>query len=89
MRFPKNERIKDEKTLEAFRNRPCDVCRNPPPSDPAHIQTVKSGGPDTPDNLFSLCRKHHVEQHKIGIQSFCDKYKLGLSYESGWPRRNN
>jgi hypothetical protein len=89
MGFPKEKRIVDETILDWARNRPCDVCRTSPPSDPAHIQTRKSSGPDIKENLWSLCRLHHVEQGAIGIKSFAEKYGLPLKWIGSYPRRDD
>jgi hypothetical protein len=43
-------------------------------ADKAHIKTKGSGGPDDDSNIMFLCRIHHVEQHKIGIITFIEKY---------------
>jgi len=42
--------------------------------DPCHIKSKGSGGGDFDWNLLSLCRNHHIEQHKIGWFKFCQKY---------------
>lgn len=39
-----------------------------------HIKTRKSGGCDSHFNLMPLCRIHHVEIHKIGMNSMAEKY---------------
>lgn len=31
---------------------------------------------DSEHEVICLCRKHHTEAHAIGIDSFCDKYKV-------------
>ena len=41
-----------------------------------HIKAVKSGGDDIENNLMALCHLHHVEIHKIGRNTFIDKYFL-------------
>lgn len=87
MKFPKPQRIIDEEVLDWARGRPCEVCGSAPPSDPAHIQTRKSGGPDTKDNVWSLCREHHTMQGTIGIKSFSERFGLELTWVGGYPRR--
>ena len=46
-------------------------------ADTAHIRTratlAKSKQNDS-NQIYYLCRKHHTEQHSIGIESFCKKY---------------
>lgn len=44
--------------------------------DRAHIKTKKSGGTMDDWNIMLLCRRHHVEQHQIGIVTFTKKYLL-------------
>jgi len=72
--YQKKKRIKDEKLLEEFRNKPCEVCGHHGPSDPHHIISRGAGGDDTRDNLISLCRSHHTQIHAIGSSTFFNKY---------------
>lgn len=70
----KPARIVDEPLLRYVRNSlHCRICYQPYP-DPAHIKSKGSGGDDIWWNLIPLCRRHHVEQHKIGWQSMSKKY---------------
>jgi hypothetical protein len=86
----KRKRSKEaEAILDTVRQQRCLVCSAPPPSDSCHIQTRGSSGPDSFDNLMALCRRHHSEQHQIGIRTFVNKYALPISWESGWPRRTD
>ena len=60
--------------------RVCFICGKPN-SDYAHFETVGMGRNrkdiDHSQNRFMcLCRDHHTEQHKIGIQTFMKKYHL-------------
>jgi len=64
--FPKQIRVKDEDVLQGFRDLPCVVCGKSAPSDPCHITSVGAGGDDAPENLISMCRTHHREQHDKG-----------------------
>lgn len=52
----------------------CLACRRMTEVDRAHIKTKKSGGTMDDWNIMLLCRKHHVEQHQIGIVTFTKKY---------------
>ena len=54
----------------------CDVpgCRRG--SERHHIQPRGAGGQDDEDNIMHLCRKHHIEIHQIGKETFFKKYKL-------------
>lgn len=42
----------------------------------AHIKTVGSGGDDT--GGVSMCRRHHAEQHTLGIETFQAKHGIDL-----------
>jgi 5-methylcytosine-specific restriction endonuclease McrA len=76
MSFPKEVRVEDEVVLDQYRVLPCVACRRPPPSDPAHLTTKGAGGGDVPENLMSLCRQCHTQQHAVGWRKFASK----------WPR---
>ena len=39
-----------------------------------------------PDYFVYLCRRHHCEQHSIGIETFCKKY--GLEYALDRARKS-
>lgn len=51
--------------------------------DPAHVRSRGAGGGDWA-NVVGLCSTagtregHHQEQHRIGIESFCERYRLSL-----------
>lgn len=51
-----------------------------------HIKTRGAGGTDDDWNLAPLCRRHHVEVHQIGLQSFASKYIRVRDFlrEHGW-----
>lgn len=74
MLFPKPKRKKDKKVLKEFSHKPCAVCGRQPPNEAHHIKTRGAHGDDDRSNLLSLCRKHHVEVHAIGVDSFFLKY---------------
>jgi hypothetical protein len=44
--------------------------------DAAHTKSRGAGGDST--HLIPLCRKHHHEQHAVGIKTFATKYGLDL-----------
>ena len=46
-------------------------------TDPAHVKTVGSGGPDA-ENIVPLCHYHHQELHSIGIVTFQLHYNINL-----------
>lgn len=61
-------------------NRLCWICGQPE-SDLAHVEAVGAGRDrktidHTKHHVMTLCRKHHSEQHQIGIETFLIKYKL-------------
>ncbi|PTF57667.1 putative HNHc nuclease [Staphylococcus chromogenes] len=65
-------------------NRNCVICGKPH-SDLAHRYAVGRGRDRTKINhygnqVLSLCRDHHTEQHNIGMDSFNDKYHLHDSW---------
>lgn len=60
----------DPRLLEEVRSRPCLAClpgAQRSPTDVDHITTVGAGGGDHPDNLWPLCRDHHIERHSRGL----------------------
>lgn len=73
MTLEKPKRHVDQQLLDKYRRRSCDVCGNFP-SDPAHIKSRGAHGDDVDDNLLSLCREHHTEQHQIGHFKMSRKY---------------
>src|SRR5699024_8165485 len=73
-------------------NRQCIIC-GAPNSDIAHLEAVGSGRDrrthdHTNHHVLALCRRHHGEQHDIGIQSFNDKYVLTNSWVKVTPEIN-
>ncbi|MDW3863791.1 putative HNHc nuclease [Staphylococcus saprophyticus] len=67
-------------------NRNCVICGTSN-SDLAHYETVGRGmNRKTMDHhgkhVLALCRRHHNEQHNIGVKSFDDKYHLHNSWIS-------
>jgi len=57
----------------------CLVCRDLP-TDQCHITSRGAGGSDEDWNLMPLCRRHHIEQHTIGIVSFVTKHESVYKY---------
>ena len=56
-----------------------------PGSDLAHYETVGRGMNRNKMNhydkhVLALCRRHHSEQHAIGVKSFDEKYHLQNSW---------
>jgi hypothetical protein len=73
MMFPKIKRVVNRKLLDEVKTRPCFVCRYRP-TDPCHIISRGSGGPDEPYNVISLCRKHHQLHHSLGWFKMCEEH---------------
>jgi len=73
--FPKPIREKNKTILDKVKEMNCCICGSMPPSDPHHILSRGSGGPDTLKNLAPLCRQHHTEWHQIGLNKMMSKYK--------------
>lgn len=65
--------------MYCLKYRHCVICYEP--ADFCHVDTVgigmNRGKVDHSKHLvMSCCRKHHIEQHTIGIKSFIDKYHI-------------
>ena len=58
-----SESRKNRELRNELKTKPCVVCGRLP-SDPCHIKTFKVSQSDHPLNMISLCRMHHIEQHK-------------------------
>lgn len=63
----------------------CLVCGSPQ-IDRAHIKSRGAGGTWEDNNIVLMCRRHHMEQHKMGWPSFALKYKtVRIALEGrGW-----
>lgn len=90
MSFPKQTRNINDMILDKRRREPCWVCGLPAPSDPSHIKTQGSGGPDALWNVVAKCRVHHTEWGWSAIKmlkkypSFALRLKiLGWDWSSG------
>lgn len=86
MTLLKPKRIVDKNLLEVIRNLPCSACGKRAPSDPAHVKSRGSGGPDSAFNVIPLCRQHHSEQHASGFLNMIKKYPRFYLYlkSLGW-----
>jgi hypothetical protein len=78
-------RIVNKELLKQIRSKRCIVCGALDP-DPHHVKSKKSGGDDVESNLMPLCREHHQEIHKIGINKFITKYPVAKYWllNNGW-----
>lgn len=84
--YSKSNRVKNPKLLEAVRKQPCLICKKIGSCDPHHIKSVGSGGSDVEDNLIPLCREHHTDIHKLGLNRMAAKFSslsIWLS-KNGW-----
>lgn len=86
MILEKPKRIQDRDLLDDVKSRPCCACGTIHTVDPAHLISVGAGGHDTEENVVPLCRRHHIESHKIGLYKFAKRYP-GFQMElirKGW-----
>lgn len=65
--------------LYALENKQCCICRNL--AEVAHVHAVGIGRDrqhisHVGNSVMALCHKHHMEQHRIGINNFMNKYHL-------------
>lgn len=86
LNYKTSELMKEDKNYLywATITRHCVICGEPH-SDLAHYETVGRGMNRNKMNhygkhVLALCRKHHNEQHQIGINTFNDKYYLTDSW---------
>lgn len=88
MSFQKSERVVNEEVLAAVRQENCIVCFYPPPSDPSHIKSVGSGGPDAFYNVFPMCRRCHTKWHAEGWKRFLTRHYgfWTILQKEGWRR---
>lgn len=61
------------KKLKSIEKKPCIICGDKK-TDYCHIKTKGSSGNNEPYNIMFLCRKHHSEQHAVGLYRFLKKY---------------
>ncbi len=77
-RFPKR---RDPAFLAFIRERFCCIWDCPAYGEAeieaAHVKTRGAGGDDI-GNAVPLCRKHHREQHAIGIRSFEERHNIDM-----------
>lgn len=63
--------------------RPCAVCQDRSKnSDGAHCETNGMGSKAGDDKRLPLCRKCHMEQHRIGIPRFEEIYSIDMKLEA-------
>lgn len=86
LNYKTSELMKEDKNYLywATVTRHCVICGTPS-SDLAHYESVGRGMNRNKMNhydkhILALCRKHHNEQHAIGVKSFDEKYHLQNSW---------
>lgn len=87
--YGKNKSFKSKENIEFIKQQRCIACGKAPPNDAHHLRTRKSGGGDQLWNLLPLDRRCHQESHFIGQRSFANKYRLPVSWDSGFPKRTD
>ena len=66
---------RDKTLAKLYKGNPCIICKNPGEGD--HILAYKGhGNLDVPENIWPLCRWHHIQKHSMGLSRFAEKYKL-------------
>lgn len=63
--------------LDFIRNLPCLVCGSSP-CDPHHTTRGGTGLKGSDFDAISLCHKHHVEVHSIGVRTFEERHAIGI-----------
>lgn len=76
---------------EWIRTLPCLVCGQGP-SQACHAKSRGAGG--TSDHLVPMCKKHHDEQHLVGVKTFgvyhgVDLMEEAESYHKAWLLRGS
>ena len=56
------------------------------PSECTHVRSKGAGGDDI-GNTVPLCHDHHMEQHRTGIVTFSDKYRINLMHRAAMLER--
>lgn len=79
MVLTKPKRIVSKALIDYYKSQGCAVC-GWKPCDAHHLKSRGAGGDDVPENLISLCRRHHTEIHQIGKRKFLAKYGLAEWY---------
>lgn len=53
-----------------------------------HVKTFGSGGSNEAHNLMPLCRKHHSEKHRVGVNAMAEKHAGFFEWliDKGWKR---
>lgn len=75
----KHRRNKDY--TDWIRTMPCVICGGW--AEVAHVKSRGAGGNDL-GNCVPLCRKHHQQQHDMGIKSFQAQWNVDLHDHAAW-----
>ena len=79
MKFAKPRRFRSRAFLEFVKGRGCVAVRcSRVATDPHHVQTRGAFGSDL--LAIPLCRGHHVEIHKMGVETF-ERLRMPASYQ--------
>lgn len=74
----------DEAYRSWIRARPCIVCLlggfRSWGVEACHVRTRRNNGDR--ENLVPMCHNHHMEQHAIGLRSFCERYEIDLERQA-------
>lgn len=75
--LPKEPRVENQELLQRARDGVCLINNSEcgGPTDPEHLSTRGAWHGDTEDNVYSICRVHHVEKGKIGVGKMVQKYR--------------
>ena len=66
---------RNKELAKKFKGQKCIVCNQPGEGD--HIKHFAGDSrKDVEDNIWCLCREHHVLKHTIGLNSFVRRYGL-------------
>ena len=73
----KTKRIVDLKLLRAIRELPCLACdgAQQTETEPDHVKTRGSGGNDSAENVWPLCRQHHCDRHLKGLRYMTENFE--------------
>lgn len=72
--------MRDKALAKAFRFKPCVVCGSLK-SEGDHIKSFGSSRKEDEQNMWALCREHHIEKHTIGLTTFVRKHSLEFELE--------
>ena len=77
--------LRDPPRRAWIRDQACCVCppgKQSEPTECAHVHTKRNAGDD--HNLIPLCRRHHREQHQLGVETFAHRNGVDLEKSAAW-----